>query len=229
MFRSQLWFGSACSRRSSFPAATFGFWALLTLATAYKAAAQRNVVVVDPKEIQDVLVNPGMGITTFQRFNGQAPNPPMKWSEAGPVKKLPQAAAKPDFPEASVSYCRWYWNVLEPEPGKFNWELVDLAIEEARGHGQKLAIRLMPYSNEDPLPIARQEQDAQTRIPTKMEKFGNRIFRIRCTSSTGESWLRRPGRDMTGIRIWTPWIFHRWAIGEKAGAHTCPRFPIRRR
>src|ERR1700730_7616342 len=152
MFRSQLWFGSACSRRSSFPAATFGFWALLTLATAYKAAAQRNVVVVDPKEIQDVLVNPGMGITTFQRFNGQAPNPPMKWSEAGPVKKLPQAAAKPDFPEASVSYCRWYWNVLEPEPGKFNWELVDLAIEEARGHGQKLAIRLMPYSNEDPLP-----------------------------------------------------------------------------
>jgi hypothetical protein len=152
MFRSQLWFGSACSRRSSFAAATFGFWALLTLATAYKAAAQRNVVVVRPKEIQDVLVNPGMGITTFQRFNGQAPNPPMKWSEAGPVKKLPQAAAKPDFPDASVSYCRWYWNVLEPEPGKFNWELVDLAIEEARGHGQKLAIRLMPYSNEDPLP-----------------------------------------------------------------------------
>jgi hypothetical protein len=152
MFRSQIWFGTVCRRRSSFPAVTFGFWALLTLASAYRAAAQRNVVVVRPKEIQDVLVNPGMGITTFQRFNGQEPNSPMEWSEEGPLKKLPQAATKPDFPEASVSYCRWYWNVLEPEPGKFNWGLVDLAIEEARAHGQTLAIRLMPYSNKDPLP-----------------------------------------------------------------------------
>jgi hypothetical protein len=93
-----------------------------------------------------------MGITTFQRFNGQNPNPPLEWSEVGPVAKLPQASNKPDFPDTSVAYCRWYWNVLEPEPGKFNWSIVDLAIEEARAHGQKLAIRLMPYSNKDPLP-----------------------------------------------------------------------------
>jgi len=116
------------------------------------AAAQRNVVVVRPKEIQDVLVNPGMGITTFQRFNGQEPNPPLKWSEIGPEKKLSQAAVKPDFPEVSVAYCRWYWNALEPERGKYRWDIVDLAVEEARAHGQKLAIRLMPYSNQDSLP-----------------------------------------------------------------------------
>jgi hypothetical protein len=116
------------------------------------AAAQRNVVVVRPKEIQDVLVNPGMGITTFQRFYGQEPNPPLKWSEIGPEKKLSEAAVKPDFPEVSVAYCRWYWNVLEPERGKYRWDIVDLAIEEARAHGQKLAIRLMPYSNQDSLP-----------------------------------------------------------------------------
>jgi len=127
--------------------------ALLSLfAYAEPAAAQRNVVVVRPKEIQDVLVNPGMGITTFQRFNGQEPNPPLKWSEVGPEKKLPHAATKPDFPDTSVSYCRWYWNVVEPERGKYNWAIVDLAIDEARAHGQKLAIRLMPYSNQDPLP-----------------------------------------------------------------------------
>jgi hypothetical protein len=116
------------------------------------AVAQQDVVVVRPKEIQDVLVNPGMGITTFQRFNGQEPNPPLKWSEIGPVTRLPAPETTPDFPKASVAYCRWYWNVLEPELGKFNWEIVDLAIEEARAHGQKLAIRLMPYSNEESLP-----------------------------------------------------------------------------
>ncbi len=125
---------------------------LLTLSAASRSLAQTNVVVVRPKAIQDVLVNPGMGITTFQRFNGQEPNPPLKWSEVGPVTKLPQAATRPDFPDTSVSYCRWYWNVLEPAPGKFHWEIVDLALEEARAHGQTLAIRLMPYSNQDPLP-----------------------------------------------------------------------------
>jgi hypothetical protein len=125
---------------------------LAALSCAGHAGAQRNVVVIRPKEIPDVLVNPGMGITTFQRFNGQQPNPPLKWSEVGPEKKLPQAANKPDFPDTSISYCRWYWNVLEPERGKYNWAIIDLAIDEARAHGQKLAIRLMPYSNEDPLP-----------------------------------------------------------------------------
>jgi len=41
------------------------------------ARAQLSTVVVRPKEIHDVLVNPGMGITTFQRFEGQALNPPL--------------------------------------------------------------------------------------------------------------------------------------------------------
>src|ERR1700730_8000128 len=89
--------------------------------------AQTNTVVMRPKEISDVLVNPGMGITTFQRFNGQALNPPLKWSEVGPVTKMPAAAAKPDFPEASISYCRWYWESIEPERGKFRWDIIDLA------------------------------------------------------------------------------------------------------
>ncbi len=93
-----------------------------------------------------------MGITTFQRFNGQALNPPLTWSESGPVTKLPQAATKADFPEASIAYCRWYWSVLEPEPGKFRWDIIDLALQDARKHGQTLAIRLMPYSDKNPLP-----------------------------------------------------------------------------
>src|SRR6267142_1638332 len=120
-------------------------FALLALVTSLSGFAQSNVVVVRPKEIHDVLVNPGMGITTFQRFNGQTTNAPLKWSEIGPVTKLPQAPTKPDFPETSIAYCRWYWNVLKPAAGKFHWEIVDLALEEARAHGQTLAIRLMPY------------------------------------------------------------------------------------
>ncbi|HZT69901.1 MAG TPA: DUF4832 domain-containing protein [Terriglobia bacterium] len=114
--------------------------------------AQNNMVVVRPKEIDTVLVNPGMGIQTFQRFNGDALNPGLRWSEEGPTTVLQPAAEKPDFPESSISYCRWFWNVLEPQQGRFNWSIIDLALKEARAHHQTLAIRMMPYDENHPLP-----------------------------------------------------------------------------
>src|SRR5262249_35001817 len=89
------------------------------LVAGFQVFGQSNMVVVRPVEIRDVLVNPGMGITTFQRFNGQTLNPGLEWSEEGPMTKLPPAATRPDFPDASVAYCRWFWDVIEPEPGKF--------------------------------------------------------------------------------------------------------------
>ena len=128
------------------------WYSLLVLAAVIPGYAQKDTVVVRPVAIDDVLVNPAMGITTFQRFNGQMLNPSFEWSERGPVDVLPAAPEKPDFPDTSIAYLRWYWNVLEPEPGKFHWEIIDLALEEARKHGQTLAIRLMPYSDRDPLP-----------------------------------------------------------------------------
>jgi len=116
------------------------------------ARAQLSTVVVRPKEIHDVLVNPGMGITTFQRFEGQVLNPPLTWSEEGPTEKLVDPELKPEFPPTSVSYCRWVWDVIEPKRGEFHWEIIDLALDEARKHGQTLAIRLMPYTDKHALP-----------------------------------------------------------------------------
>src|SRR5438445_7078810 len=106
MFRSTKRFG-LCKHRAQAMMRNCCIGTLLVLATGHQGFAQSNqtnIVVVRPKEIHDVLVNPGMGITTFQRFNGQVPNPPLKWSEVGPVTKLPQAPTKPDFPETSISY-----------------------------------------------------------------------------------------------------------------------------
>src|ERR1700682_2841381 len=61
----------------------------------------QDSVILRPKEIHEVLVNPGMGITTFQRFNGQALNPPLTWSEEGPTERLVDAQPKPEFPNTS--------------------------------------------------------------------------------------------------------------------------------
>ena len=124
----------------------------LFLATAANAVAQKETTILRPKEIDDVLVNPGMGIETFQRFNGDAINPGVGWSEEGPVGKLAPAAGAVDFPASSISYCRWFWETLEPEQGKVRWEILDEALRNAHAHHQSLAIRLMPYDEKHPLP-----------------------------------------------------------------------------
>src|ERR1700745_2558547 len=113
--------------------------ALLMIGAALQAYGQNDTIVIRPAEIQDVLVNPGMGITTFQRFNGQALNPPYTWSEQGPIAELQDAVAKPEFPDTSIAYLRWYWSAIEPEHGKFHWEIIDRALAEAQRHGQRLA------------------------------------------------------------------------------------------
>jgi hypothetical protein len=126
--------------------------ALCLFVAAIAAFAQSGTVVVRPVETDSILVNPGMGIQTFQRFNGDAINPGTRWSEVGPEAKLKAAETKPDFPAASVAYFRWFWSQLEPEQGKYRWEIIDTALEGAREHNQKLMIRIMPYDQGHPLP-----------------------------------------------------------------------------
>ncbi|HVB29331.1 MAG TPA: DUF4832 domain-containing protein [Terriglobia bacterium] len=136
-------------------------WAICLTFVATSAIAQTSHVVVRPREIQQVLVNPGMGIQTFQRFNGQTLNQGLKWSEAGPEMQLENAPTPPDFPGSSISYCRWFWSAIEPEPGQFRWNIIDLALQEARQHHQRLAIRIMPYDQKHPLPQWYQDSGAR--------------------------------------------------------------------
>jgi len=73
-----------------------------------------------------------MGIQTFQRYNRQAIYPGLRWSEVGPEAKVEDAPGKVDFPEATVAYIRWFWSQLEPERGKYRWDIIDIALDEAR-------------------------------------------------------------------------------------------------
>src|SRR5437899_5809238 len=84
--------------------------ASLLLLPASGVFAQTETVVVRPIASEELLVNPGMGITTFQRFNGQELNAGLGWSEDGPTTKLSDAASSPDFPDSSIAYCTWFWS-----------------------------------------------------------------------------------------------------------------------
>lgn len=128
-----------------------GYGRIVAFLILFRAAGAQTVV-VHPKLIHDVLVNPGMGIQTFQRFNGDALNAGVKWSEEGPIESLAASGSAVDFPPSTIAYCRWFWETLEPEQGKVRWEIIDRALASAARHGQALAIRLMPYDQKHPLP-----------------------------------------------------------------------------
>ena len=141
----------------------------LTIATAF---AQKSVV-VRPVEVDDVLVNPEMGIQTFQRTNGDPINPGSRWSEEGPSAAPAPAAGKPDFPESSIAYYRWFWSQLEPAPGKYVWDAIDIAIERARARNQKVDFRLMPYDQSHALPKWYQESGARRANKPREQPFVN--------------------------------------------------------
>ena len=77
------------------------------------AASAQTLVTVRPAEIDDVLVNPGIGFMTFQRANGDA---------AGSTGRSKAVPGK-DYPQVSMDYLRVYWNFFEPEDGKYRWIL----------------------------------------------------------------------------------------------------------
>lgn len=125
---------------------------MLAISLDLSAAAQNDTVIVRPEQSGEILINPGMGITTFQRFNGEPLNQGLHWSEEGPTGKRSDSSTRSDFPNTSIAYCRWFWSELQPTANRIRWEIVDTALAEAQRHQQTLAIRLMPYDEEHALP-----------------------------------------------------------------------------
>jgi hypothetical protein len=100
-----------------------------------------------PKEIDDVLTNPGTGFTTFQRFNGDDSNAGVGWTEGNPIEyqQFDGNLITDDYPFSSIAYFRVYWKYIEPEMGNYNWEMIDFALKTARERKQSLMLRIAPY------------------------------------------------------------------------------------
>ncbi len=106
-----------------------------------------ETVTVRPHEIDDVLINPGLGFTTFQRFNGDRLNEGLKWTEGFPIQYQPFSGSltNQDHPPTSIAYFRIYWKFVEPESGGYRWDLFDQALAAAQSRGQSLMLRIAPY------------------------------------------------------------------------------------
>lgn len=110
---------------------------------------------VRPRESDAWLANPHRGTATFQRFNGDPLYPGLAWDDsAGPTDFQPFDGDPRDlrndrYPRTTVAYCRWLWSVIEPERGRYRWDIMDGALEAARVRGQTLQARIQPYIGDD--------------------------------------------------------------------------------
>ncbi len=109
---------------------------------------QNDLVVAKPKEINNVLINPGIGFTTFQMFNGDnlAPNQDvLREADLEQFIHPEKNQENKDYPNTSIAYFRINWSVIEPERGKYRWDFIDSLLVLAHEHNQTLMLRISPY------------------------------------------------------------------------------------
>lgn len=114
---------------------------------AIDISAQKTII-VRPKETNIVLVNPGIGFSTFQRFNGD------KWDGYQDCLDTATATNYKNFngplkidghPLTSLAYFRIRWRFIEPEDGKIQFDFIDRALETAYKRNQTLMLCISPY------------------------------------------------------------------------------------
>jgi hypothetical protein len=113
---------------------------------------EQGTFVVRPKEIDVVLNNPGIGFTTFQRFNGDTLttlNSNKGWTEGHPIvyETFKGKLDNKQHPQTSIAYWRVYWKYLEPEKGKYRWDLIEQALATAEERNQTLMLRVPSYGS----------------------------------------------------------------------------------
>jgi len=119
--------------------------ATFLLGAALSAFAQQ-MTVVKPVESDAVLNNPGIGFTTFQRFNGDSLNHGVTWTEGVPIEyQAAKAVHDPGYPDTTIAYFRVYWRFLQPERDLYDWKMIDDALAAAHSHGQRLMLRVAPH------------------------------------------------------------------------------------
>ena len=93
--------------------------ALLFLVVFCTPSFAQETIIVRPVEMDDVLVNPGIGFMTFQRFNGDSLNEGKKWTEGHPIIKqdFDGNLENENHPMTSLAYFRMIpgWFLITPK------------------------------------------------------------------------------------------------------------------
>jgi len=197
---------------------------LILFQAGFVSVAQESPsqVKVYPKEISDVLNNPGIGFTTFQRFNGDTLNAGIRWTEGFPLvyQTFDGDLTNPNHPQTSIAYFRIYWKFVELEKGVYNWPMIDKALRTAAERGQTLMLRIAPYGtgNDTDVPDwyrkmvgAKKTEQIKNWVvdpedPRYVQYFGGLI------EALGKRYDGHPDLESVDISFIGPW-------GEGSGTH----------
>ncbi len=117
-------------------------------------AIGQKTIVVRPVETDEVLINPGIGFTSFQMFQGD--NLPFHdvLNEAS-LNQFGKNINAPieGHPATSIAYFRIQWRFIEPEPGKYRWDFIDGLLDIAHRQKQTLMLRISPWKGEPELDV----------------------------------------------------------------------------
>jgi len=102
-------------------------------------------VTVNPARIDDLLVNPGMGFANFQ-FGWWYNLPPITYSAEECAERVRNHWPE-NYPDAGTAYFRWHWNEIEPERGKIDFDMIDMAIQSASALGETFSFRIVVIQN----------------------------------------------------------------------------------
>lgn len=111
----------------------------------------QKIIRVIPKEIDDVLINPGIGFNTFQMFNGDnlKPNQDVLNIADLSIYRKNTNNENLNHPSATIAYFRIQWQFIEPEPGQYRWDIIDGLLDIAHERGQTLMLRISPYKGRE--------------------------------------------------------------------------------
>jgi len=132
---------------------------LLLLAGPFPVFSQipDGITTIRPLEIDEVLINPGIGFSTFQMFNGdnhRANQDVLREADLERYRNDISEQENINHPATSLAYFRILWSVVEPEEGVYRWDYIDELLKLAHLHGQTLMLRISPYKGrpEDDVP-----------------------------------------------------------------------------
>ncbi len=129
----------------------YHFVIFISIACFSGEAMSQKTITVRPIEIDDVLINPGIGFTTFQMFNGDNLPPNMDVLTNPNIEDYQHPKgnfANMGHPNTSIAYFRILWQFIEPNEGEYKWDYIDKLLEIAHQRSQTLMLRIAPYKGQ---------------------------------------------------------------------------------
>ncbi len=101
---------------------------------------------VFPDRIDDVLINPGMGLANFH-LGWWCNLPPITYT---PAECAPRVRGNwpENHPDSGTAYFRWHWRDIEPVQGEIDFDMIDAAIQSANALNETLSFRVMTIADD---------------------------------------------------------------------------------